>query len=198
MEILIAEDDPISRRMLSETLTRWDYEVVVTCDGVEALEALQSAGAPRLAILDWMMPGLAGPDVCARLRQTETTPPAYLILLTAKGGKEDIIAGLQAGADDYIMKPFDRRELRARVQVGERIITLQNHLAARVGELQAALSQVKQLQGILPICAHCKRIRGDADYWQQVEFYIAAHSEAQFSHSICPDCFDSALARAGK
>ncbi|HEY9231715.1 MAG TPA: response regulator, partial [Blastocatellia bacterium] len=178
--------------------SKWDYEVVVTCDGTEALEALQSADAPRLAILDWMMPGLAGPDVCTRLRQTETTPPAYLILLTAKGGKEDIVAGLQAGADDHIMKPFDRRELRARVQVGERIITLQNHLAAHVGELQEALSQMKQLQGILPICAHCKRIRGDANYWQQVESYIAEHSEAQFSHSICPDCFDSVLARARK
>ena len=104
MRILIAEDDPISRRILAETLSKWDYEVIVTSDGAEALEALQSAGAPRLAILDWMMPGLAGPDVCTRLRESETTPPAYLILLTAKGGKEDIVAGLQAGADDYLNK----------------------------------------------------------------------------------------------
>ena len=198
MKVLIAEDDAISRRILAETLNRWGYEVVVATDGLEALAGLQSADAPRLAILDWMMPGLAGPDVCTRLRETETAPPAYLILLTAKGGKGDIVAGLQAGADDYIMKPFDRHELRARLQAGERIITLQNHLAARVRELQEALSQVKQLQGILPICAHCKRIRGDADYWQQVESYITEHSAAQFSHSICPDCFNRALAQARK
>ncbi|HJQ26799.1 MAG TPA: response regulator transcription factor [Blastocatellia bacterium] len=196
MRILIAEDDPISRRILAETLSRWDYEVVVATDGVEALDALQGADAPRLAVLDWMMPGLAGPDVCKRLREIETVSPAYLILLTAKGSKEDIVTGLQSGADDYIMKPFDRHELRARLQVGARLISLQNHLAARVAELQEALSQVKQLQGILPICAHCKRIRGGTDYWQQVEDYIAAHSAAQFSHSICPACFDSALAQA--
>src|SRR5947207_9640747 len=95
MKILIAEDDPISRRILTETLSKWNYEVIVTSDGVEALEALQSAGAPRLAILDWMMPGLAGPDICARLREPGSTPPPYLMLLSAQGGQADTSARLQ-------------------------------------------------------------------------------------------------------
>jgi response regulator RpfG family c-di-GMP phosphodiesterase len=110
-------------------------------------------------------------------------------LLTARASREDKIQGLQAGADDYITKPFDPQELRARVQVGIRVLELQGALAQRVRELEEALSRVKQLQGLLPICSYCKKIRNDRNYWQQVEGYITEHSEAQFSHGICPDCY---------
>ena len=113
----------------------------------------------------------------------------YLMLLTARESRGDLVAGLDAGADDYITKPFDAEELRARVQVGVRVLTLQKSLAERVEELQAALSNVKQLRGLLPICSYCKRIRGDDQYWQQLEGYIAEHSDAQFSHGICPTCY---------
>ena len=112
----------------------------------------------------------------------------YIILLTAKGRKEDIVQGLTAGADDYIIKPFDRSELKARINVGERILRLQAELAARVKELELALANVKLLQGLLPICCYCKKIRNDHNYWQQVDTYIADHSEAQFTHGICPEC----------
>lgn len=98
--------------------------------------------------------------------------------------------GLDAGADDYIIKPFNREELRARVKVGVRILDLQNNLAGRVSELERAMAGVKQLQGLLPICCYCKKIRDDQNYWQQVEGYISRHSEAQFSHGVCPDCFE--------
>ncbi len=193
MRILIAEDDLVSRKMLEATLTRWGYEVLVTCDGQAALQALTGPDAPRVAILDWMMPSLDGVDVCRRVREGGVAQPPYVILLTAKGNKEDIVSGLEAGADDYIIKPFDREELRARLQAGLRIITLQNQLAARVRELEEAITRIRTLQGLLPICSYCKRVRNDGDYWQQVESYISDHSDARFSHGICPDCYESVV-----
>jgi DNA-binding response OmpR family regulator len=137
-----------------------------------------------------MMPGMDGIELCHRVRSAFTATPPYLILLTAKGRREDIVIGLQAGANDYVTKPFDREELRARMQVGLRMIELQQSLADRVKALEEALTRVKQLQGLLPICSYCKKIRDDQNYWQQVESYISEHSEAQFSHSICPDCYE--------
>jgi phosphoserine phosphatase RsbU/P len=190
VKVLIAEDDMVSRRLLEATLIKWGYEVVVTDDGSAAWEILQSDDPPPLAILDWMMPGLDGIQVCRKVRGTPTPTPPYLILLTAKGRRQDIVTGLQAGANDYVTKPFDREELHARVQVGVRIVELQQSLADRVKALEEALARVKQLQGLLPICSYCKKIRDDQNYWQQVENYISEHSEAQFSHSICPDCYE--------
>ena len=188
MRILIAEDDAVSRRVLEATLLKWNYEVVVTTDGPQALEALKKPDAPSLALLDWMMPGLDGSEVCRQVRQTIGDRLLYVLLLTAKGSKDDIVEGLNAGADDYIVKPFDRAELQARLDVGQRILRLQTELAARVKELELALSKVKQLQGLLPICCYCKKIRDDQNYWRQVEGYVAEHSEAQFTHAICPSC----------
>ena len=189
MNILIAEDDVVSRRLLEATLARWGYHVVVTCDGMEAWNVLQGENTPLLAILDWMMPGLDGLEVCRKVRSLQRSIPPYLLILTAKGRQEDIITGLQAGANDYVTKPFNREELRARVQVGRRVVELQQSLADRVRALEDALAKVKLLQGLLPICSYCKKIRNDQNYWQQVETYIAEHSEAQFSHSICPECY---------
>jgi len=190
MKILIAEDDPVSRRLLQAILVRWGYDVAVARDGIEAWEMLKGEDAPKLAILDWMMPGIDGVTICRKIRGMQKSQPIYIILLTAKGNKEDIVEGLQAGADDYVTKPFDRDELRARVCVGERVIQLQSELADRVRELENALSHVRRLQGLLPICSYCKKIRDDKNYWRQVEEYISERSEAEFSHSICPDCYE--------
>jgi phosphoserine phosphatase RsbU/P len=190
LRILVAEDDPVSRHLLQRMLNRWGYTVESYADGTEAWQALQAMDVPPLVLLDWMMPGMDGVQVCRNLRQLTASPPTYIMLLTARGRSEDIVAGLCAGADDYITKPFDHEELRARVQVGVRVVELQRALAARVQELESALSRVKQLSGLLPICAYCKKIRNDQNYWQQVESYLAEHAAAQFTHGICPDCYE--------
>ena len=130
MRVLIAEDDPISRRVLETMLARWGYETAVASNGREAWEALTQSDAPRLAILDWMMPEMSGVDVCRRVREAEERDYVYIILLTAKGRQEDIIEGLNAGADDYITKPFDSGELRVRLRAAQRIVGLQAELAA--------------------------------------------------------------------
>ena len=190
MRVLIAEDDAVSRRLLEATLRRWEYEVIVTCDGMQALETLQAPDAPPLAILDWMMPIVDGPQICREVRALERIVPPYIIMLTAKATKEDVVAGLEGGADDFMIKPFDRDELKSRIRVGVRMIELQQKLAERVRDLTEALTQVRQLQGLLPICSYCKRIRDDQNYWQQVESYLTQHSDVRFSHGICPECYD--------
>ncbi len=188
MRILIAEDDPTSRIVLAAVLKKAGHEVTATVHGAEAWQLLQQPDAPALAILDWMMPELQGPEVVRRVRAIPTNSPPYLILLTTKTEKADIIAGLEAGANDYLAKPFDPGELRARVEVGRRLLEVQSALATKIAELRLALDQIKTLRGIVPICAHCKRIRDDQGYWKQVEVYVKAHTEADFSHSICPLC----------
>ena len=193
MKILIAEDDPVSATLLQTLLTQWDYEVVITENGDDALSVLSADDGPSLAILDWIMPGLSGPDVCRKVRSASTSRPLYLILLTRLGKRDNIVEGLEAGADDYLAKPFDAAELRARVQAGRRVVNLEGELHDRVRELEDALANVKQLQGLLPICSYCKKIRDDQDYWHQVDSYIAQHTEVQFSHSICPSCFETVM-----
>ena len=129
MKILIADDDVTSRLVLTGVLRKYGHDVEVTADGTEAWEAMQRPDAPPLAILDWMMPGLAGVEVCRLVRSLPSDQPPYLILLTSRGEKADIVAGLEAGADDYLAKPFDPGELRARVDVGRRMIELRGRLA---------------------------------------------------------------------
>ena len=141
MRVLIAEDEPVSRRLLEVTLVKWGYEVVSTIDGTSAWQALQLENAPPLAILDWTMPGLDGPEVCQRVRKASNSQLPYIIILTAREGKSKIVEGLHAGADDYVTKPFDPEELRARIRVGERVLGLQSTLADRVRELEGALSK---------------------------------------------------------
>jgi phosphoserine phosphatase RsbU/P len=195
MKILIAEDDLVSRTMLLRLLASWGHEVVVTTDGGTAWEVLQSADAPKVAILDWMMPQLDGVEVCRLNQGLGRKEPTYVILLTAKDRTEDVVMGLDSGANDYLIKPFERRELQARLRVAERTVALQHEVVDRVLELQAALAQIHQLQGLLPICSYCKKIRSDGDYWEQVEGYLSSHTGVQFSHGVCPECYERVLAQ---
>lgn len=130
MRVLIADDDDVMRHILEASLTKWGYETVVARNGLEAWRILQANDAPRLAILDWIMPGMDGLEVCREIRKAEDTPYIYLLLLTAKHKREDVIAGMDAGADDYISKPFDPQELKVRLRAGRRILDLQAELVA--------------------------------------------------------------------
>ncbi len=191
MKILVADDDEISRLTVAAALRDWGYLVTVCHNGADAWQTLIGDSAPRLALIDWLMPEIDGLELCRRIRAASELRDRYLILLTARDTQADIIAGLEAGADDYVAKPFDRDELRLRIKTGERILKLQAELAERVHQLEVALGQVRTLQGILPICAYCKKIRKDANYWQQVEAYLASHVDVSFSHGICPDCYET-------
>ncbi|MCE9561455.1 MAG: response regulator [Planctomycetes bacterium] len=190
MRILIADDETVSRTILERTIKSWGHEAVSAADGLLAWEVLQRDDAPKLAILDWMMPGLEGPAVCRLARDLRRTVPTYTILLTAKDNPDDIVAGLESGADDYVTKPFNRAELQSRIRVGERVVGLQMGLADRVRELEESLARVRVLQGLLPVCAWCKRIRNDQDYWQSVEEYMVEVTDCKITHGICPACLE--------
>ncbi len=193
MRILIADDSHVSRRLLEAHLHKWGHEVQVAVDGTAAWEAMQQKDAPALAILDWMMPGLDGVEICRRARARAPAHPLYIIVLTARSEPEDIVQALDAGADDYVTKPFHPAELQARLGVGIRIMLLQREVAGRVADLEEALAHVEELHGILPICSYCKRVRSDADSWHRIEEYVSAHSAARFSHGVCPQCVEKVL-----
>lgn len=193
MKILLAEDDVVSRRALEVALDRWGFEVYPAGDGLAAWTILEQEQPPRLALIDWVMPGLDGLELCRRIRARPASSPSYVILISGKTSPEDIVAGFDSGADDYVTKPVGLAELRARLKVGARLVEMQHVLSERVRELGDALERVQQLQGLLPICAYCKKVRDDQHYWQQVEAFLTAHSDLRFSHSICPDCYENVV-----
>jgi phosphoserine phosphatase RsbU/P len=193
MQILIADDDAISRRLAIHALTGCGAEVAVAEDGHAAWAQIQGRTESMVLILDREMPGIDGMDLCRRVRLLPSFPPLYILMVTGASEPIDITAGLDAGADDYVIKPFNAAELKARAEVGMRIVALQEGMARRLAELEQALANVKQLRGLLPMCAYCKKIRVDDKYWQQLEGYLSDHSDAEFSHGICPECFPSVI-----
>jgi DNA-binding response OmpR family regulator len=174
MKILIAEDDPTSKLLLTRTLEKDGHEVVGAVDGISAWRLFQSE-SPNLVITDWMMPGMDGLELCRAIRASGRAEYPYIFILTALTGKGRFLQGMDAGADDYLTKPFDPDELAARLRVAMRILGLKQ--------------EVSRLEGLLPICSYCKRIRNDGGDWTNVETYVAKRSEASFTHSICPTCF---------
>ena len=148
MQILVAEDNRFYRQVLETTVRDWGYDVLSVDNGLAAWEVLQSKTAPYLAIVDWLMPGLTGPELCRKVRSLNRARPTYIIILTVKDGKEDILSALNSGADDYICKPFDVEELKARLQAGRRIVDLQASLADRVGVLETALLEAQKIEAV--------------------------------------------------
>lgn len=175
MRALIADDDRATALILQRSLEAWGFEAVVAGDGEEAWTMIQADASIGLGILD------ASHD------------HMYLLLVTNRDSRADLVDGLDAGADDYIVKPFDREELRARVSVGTRVLTLQQTLADRARELLAAESSLTRLRKLIPICSYCKKIRGDEDYWEQLEDYLSEQTDLEFSHGVCPSCYTKAM-----
>ncbi len=190
MRVLIADDGLTIRKLLETYLTHWGYDVVPVSDGRQAWEVLKNPDAPRLVILDWLMPGMDGVDVCRKVRQLKYGNLFYIIVFTSLEDKKDLVTALDAGADDFIIKSFDRDELKARIKVGERVARLKSELNNRVRELEESVAHVKQLQGILPICMHCHKIRDDQEVWKRLDRYIAEHTDVMLSHCLCPECYE--------
>ena len=149
MKVLVAEDDPVSREVICARLKKWGFQVIATENGSDAMAELRKKDAPTLAILDWMMPGMDGIEICRRVREGERM--LYIILLTARGTTENVVEGLTAGADDYLIKPFNKEELHARILVGLRVMELQKALIARVQELEGANVLIGKLKQQLVI-----------------------------------------------
>jgi sigma-B regulation protein RsbU (phosphoserine phosphatase) len=174
MNILIAEDEAVSRNILRSVLEAAGYRVTAAANGLEALDAWRIAES-RVVISDWLMPELDGLDLCRRIREARQDRYTYYILLTGRSGKDSYLTAMDAGIDDFITKPVDADELKARLRVAERILGLRERIDA--------------LEGLLPICSYCKRIRDDKQTWNALEGYIEQRSGAEFSHGVCPDCY---------
>jgi sigma-B regulation protein RsbU (phosphoserine phosphatase) len=182
MKTLIAEDDRDQREALSLLLHSEGYDVVEAASGIEAWHEFEQSRF-TLVLSDWLMPELDGLELCRRIRATERPYYPYVILLTALRGKDHFLQAMSAGIDDFISKPFDADELRAKLHVAQRIVTLQD--------------RVQRLEGILPTCMYCKKIRDKNQIWVRIEQYITERSNAAFSHGVCPDCLAKASAQLG-
>ena len=176
MRILIAEDDTLSQELLSSTLKKMGHHVIMTGDGQEAWEAFQQRENIQVLISDWIMPHKDGLELCRLVRGLRRPYYTYSILLTSLRGRQNYLQGLNAGADDFMSKPLDPDLMEARLRVAERILGLRY--------------EVEQLQSLLPICSYCKKIRDAEDAWTSVENYIAGQTGANFTHSICPGCYN--------
>ena len=158
MKVLIAEDGGVARKILETNLKKWGYEVIATPNGSQAWEVLNKDDAPNLAILDWLMPDMTGPEVCKKVRSSGTDRYTYIILVTARGQKDDIFEGFAAGADDYLTKPYDKQELFWRLRVGERILRLQSSLKSKSNKVDAVIRDFEALKELVPNCSRCDRV----------------------------------------
>jgi len=174
VKVLIAEDDRASSLLLRGLLEGLGHEVVAVSNGADAIEQLTRNDDLQVVISDWIMPVMDGLELCQRIRARERARYVYVLIVTARRGRKRYLEALEAGADDFIFKPLDAEELGARLRVAERILGLQ--------------AQMKQLQGLLSICAYCKNIREDENTWVPIEQFVSQRAHTMFSHGICPSC----------
>lgn len=181
VKILLADDDDVSRVLAARALSDAGYDVVHVSDGAQAWSVLDNSVAPRLLVLDWMMPHINGIELCRKIRTPPSGPAYYIILLTSKGEQSDILEGFEAGADDYLTKPFAKTELSARGHVGGRIVDLQKKPIIKNRALKNATNAVKKLQSNIPVCMYCRKINAEDNELQHLEVYIENETETQLS-----------------
>jgi PleD family two-component response regulator len=198
LKILVVDDEPVNIQLISSALKN-DYDILEALDGHDAIRQLKDH-KPDLILLDVMMPDLSGFEVCRIIKSDEAFADIPVIFLTALDTQDAELRGLELGGIDYLAKPFNFNLLKQRVRnhiaLKERsdlVKEQRDQLARRKEDLEAALARVKQLEGIIPICMYCKKIRDDLNSWQQLEKYISEHSEAMFSHGICPECAEKQM-----
>ena len=175
MKILVVDDDTVHRSILITSVKTLGYDVLEANNGKKAWEIYKKDNIP-IIISDWLMPNINGLDLCRLIRKNKLNKYTYFIMVTVLEGKRNYLKAIEAGVDDFIIKPFDHEELIARLYVAERILNLQTEVAT--------------LSGLLPICCYCRKVRDDQNYWDHVENYIERHLQAKFSHGICPDCYE--------
>ena len=174
MKIIIVDDEPVARAILQHALENLGHEIVATSNGLEAWEVFDREPV-RLIVSDWKMPGLDGLRLCEKVRNRKKTLYTYFILLTAQDTiPKNYELATNAGVDDFLTKPFDRFAIEMRLRVAERILRF--------------TTEVRQLQGLIPICAYCRKLQNDANYWQLVETYITEQTGSDFTHGMCPEC----------
>ncbi|MCK4765652.1 MAG: response regulator [Candidatus Aminicenantes bacterium] len=185
--VLIVDDVPKNLQVLGNILRKKNYNIAAATSGKQALDMVVNS-QPDLILLDIMMPDLNGYEVCEKLKENPTIKDIPVIFLTAKTETDDIVKGFTVGAVDYLTKPFESAELLARANTHIELKRARDKERELIVQLKEALTRVKQLSGMIPICSRCKKIRDDEGFWQRVEEYLEAHSEAQLTHSLCPDC----------
>ena len=179
MKILIAEDDAIAAKVLRLTLQSFAHEVVIAQTGTEAWELFDKEPL-RVVISDWMMPGIDGLELCDKVRNRPGTPYTYFILLTAAHtSTEDYSLAMNSGVDDFLTKPFNREVIRTRLHVAQRILRF--------------TTEIRLLEELIPICAYCRKVSDDGESWERIETYINKRTGSNFSHGMCPECFEQQM-----
>lgn len=192
--ILVVDDQPANLKVLMQVLQDADFHILVANSGNRALQ-LVSRQLPDIILLDVMMSGLDGFETCRLLKQNPATTNIPVIFMTALNSLDDELHGFDAGGVDYVTKPFHQQKVLARIRAHLTIRRQQRMILEKNEQLKRALAEIKQLSGILPICCRCKKVREDNGYWKQVEKYISEHSDAEFTHGFCPECYEEEINR---
>ncbi len=187
MKILVADDDKVGRRVVEALLAKWGHEVITADDGDQAWEIIQKDARVRMALLDWQMPGLDGLDVIRKAKKQHFVP-FYSILVTMRAGKFSHIDALEAGADDYVSKPFDPDVLWARIKSGIRTIELESDLVRRIAEVERSLAAFARLAEVVPVCPVCGSVRDHQGQWHKLNLPLGDVSRNISAAKLCPEC----------